>query len=84
MSVKKYRKKPVIIEAVELEYSTNSQEEIIKWTNDKAKKHLDGGLIINTLEGNMYAVTGDFIIKDVNGEVHLCKPDIFYKTYEKV
>ena len=43
-----------------------------------------GGLIINTLEGDMRASFGDYIIEGVNGEHYACKPDIFEKTYEKV
>lgn len=78
----KYRKKPVVIEAKELLYSTTSQEEIISWSNGAIKKGLDGGLIIPTLEGNMVANTGDFIIQGVNGEFYPCKPDIFEKTYD--
>ena len=43
-----------------------------------------GYLTIETLEGNMKANLGDYIIKGVNGEFYPCKPDIFEKTYEKV
>ncbi len=42
------------------------------------------GLYIETLEGNMRADVGDYIIKGVNGEFYPCKPDIFEKTYEPV
>lgn len=42
------------------------------------------GLKIKTLEGDMRAEKGDWIIKGVNGEFYPCKPDIFEKTYEKV
>lgn len=41
-------------------------------------------LTIHTLEGNMIASKGDYIIKGVNGEFYPCKPDIFEKTYEEV
>lgn len=41
-------------------------------------------LYVKTLEGDMYAKVGDYIIKGVNGELFPCKPDIFEKTYEKV
>lgn len=60
--MKKYRKKPVIIEA----YQT-----------DKEK-------IIHTLEGDMKASVGDYIITGVDGEQYPCKPDIFKKTYELI
>lgn len=42
------------------------------------------GFYIPTLEGNMKANIGDYIIKGINGEFYPCKPDIFDKTYEKV
>ena len=80
----RYVKKPVIIEAKELEYSTKSQEEIIEWSNGLIKKGLDGGLRIPTLEGVMVANTGDFIIKGIKGEFYPCKSDIFNETYELV
>lgn len=41
-------------------------------------------LTIPTLEGDMRAVHGDYIIKGVNGEFYPCKPDIFDKTYDIV
>jgi hypothetical protein len=40
--------------------------------------------IVLTLEGEMVAIPGDFIIRGVNGEFYPCKPDIFAKTYEAV
>jgi hypothetical protein len=39
---------------------------------------------IRTLEGNMYVMPGDWIIKGVKGEFYPCKPDIFELTYEAV
>ena len=80
--VPKYRKKPVVIEAKELTYNTDVQKEIANWCNGKLG--LDGSIYIETLEGRMTAVTGDYIIKGVNGEFYPCKPDIFEKTYEPV
>lgn len=40
--------------------------------------------VIHTLEGDMKASVGDYIITGVNGEQYPCKPDIFEKTYEPV
>jgi hypothetical protein len=42
----------------------------------------DVEVIIPTLEGNMRANPGDWIITGVKGERYPCKPDIFKKTYE--
>ena len=77
-----YRKKPVVINAIELKFSTESQDEIIQWSNNTIQKGLDGGLRIPTLEGIMVANTGDYIIRGVKGEYYPCKPDIFKMTYE--
>lgn len=79
-----YRKRPVVIEAIKLKFSTDSQDEIIQWSNNTTQKGLDGGLKIPTLEGIMIANTGDYIIKGVKGEFYPCKPDIFEMTYELV
>lgn len=42
----------------------------------------DKEMIIHTLEGDMLASSGDWIITGVNGEQYPCKPDIFEKTYD--
>lgn len=44
----------------------------------------DKEIVIHTLEGDMKASVGDYIITGVNGEQYPCKPDIFHKTYEPV
>ena len=43
-----------------------------------------GGLVIKTLEGNMIASIGDYIIKGLRGEFYPCKPDVFEKKYELI
>lgn len=60
--IKKYRKKPVIIEAFQT----------------------DREMIIHTLEGDMKANVGDYIITGLRGEKYPCKPDIFEQSYELV
>lgn len=81
-SVMKYRKKPVVIEA--LQYTGYNDDEIIKFTKGMAQKGVGKSLIIPTLEGDHIASVGDYIIKGIKGEFYPCKPDIFEKTYEKV
>lgn len=83
----KFRKKPVVIEAVQ--WNGKNINEIKEFTKsslrNKSKfKFLDHYLIINTLEGDMRVDVGDYIIKGVHGEFYPCKPDIFKKTYEPV
>lgn len=51
--------------------------------HDDHEMHLDH-ILIPTLEGDMKALPGDYIIKGVKGEFYPCKPDIFELTYEQV
>jgi len=89
----KYRKIPVVIEAVQ--WTGNNLKEVIeftglhssanKWTWEQYEMVVKGqGLKIFTLEGRMDATIGDYIIKGVHGEFYPCKEDIFAKTYEFV
>ena len=66
--IKKYRKKPIEIDAIQY----NTQEE-----NNYQ-------LGIPTLEGIMKASIGDYIIRGAKGEFYPCKPDIFKITYDEV
>lgn len=77
----KYRKKPVIIEAVK--YDVMNAEQIKDFVGDKFEVK-DCKTVIHTLEGDMEVSNGDYVIKGVEGEFYPCKPDIFDKTYEKV
>ena len=80
----KYRKKPVVIDAIQFTGTGESFEEIDDFVSGNFFPNDDGcGCTIETLEGDMRASKGDYIIKGVNGEFYPCKPDIFEKTYEK-
>lgn len=85
MSVKQYRKKPIVIEAMRV--GEGSSKAICDWSGAKAiygVRNRIAFLVIKTLEGDMKAVRGDYIIKGVKGEFYPCKPDIFEATYEPV
>lgn len=91
--MKKYRKKPVIIEAVQWnglnfdECMNFMQEHLgskIAYEDAEERSLKSKTISIRTLEGVMTASKGDYIIKGVNGEFYPCKPDIFEKTYEEV
>ena len=82
----KYRKKPVVIEAVQLvegcgtDMANLFKRAIpVRWGNDKKLF-----MLIPTLEGEMKAEEGDWIIKGIKGEFYPIKDDIFQETYEKV
>ncbi|KRL98042.1 MAG: hypothetical protein ABF662_05790 [Liquorilactobacillus satsumensis] len=87
----KYQKKPVVIEAVQYDGTPESQLKIAIFMRSvstdelrKNEREKDGELVIHTLEGDMKASIGDFIIKGVHGEFYPCKPDIFEETYDKI
>ena len=78
----KYRKKPVVIEAVH--WNGNNHKEVIDFAENKIWFDGLGNIWMTTLEGDMMAKKGDYIIKGVKGEFYPCKPDIFAETYEEV
>ena len=87
----KVRKKPVVVEAFQLNerglvgevwfWDAVSEHKVI--THDFGKFHHNPAWCeIKTLEGTMIARAGDYIIRGLRGELYPCKPDIFKKTYE--
>jgi hypothetical protein len=102
MSYLKFRKKPVVIEAIQFTGGPKSATEVLNWVEtpqanhrlERELLHAPNGEIsqlfspehirIRTLEGDMMALVGDWIIKGVKGEFYPCKPDIFEATYEAV
>jgi hypothetical protein len=95
-TVARYRKKPVEIEAVQYRPADKAQNERLAhhldgctgWRADTmpmGESQMERPVvIIPTLEGDMLAQAGDWIIKGVQGEFYPCKPDIFEATYEPV
>lgn len=84
----KYRKKPVVVEAIQFQDEVSCFEYLQdKMGLDPVKvdyKIPDKPVLkIETLEGIMIASLGDYIIKGAHGELYPCKPDIFEETYEK-
>ncbi len=84
---KKFRKKPVVIEAVRFVGTIENTDAIVGWTGAEAWGSLvgdDAHITIRTLEGEMTASLGDWIIRGTAGEFYPCKPDIFTDIYEEV
>ena len=93
----KFRKKPVVIEAIQFEYTDECLIQLKEFLGDSAgraikNRHpgakaefeivtLEDG---NVLKAKHIATEGDWIIKGVKGEFYACKPDIFEQTYERV
>ena len=94
--IKKYKKKPVVIEAIQ--FNRSNHNEIKDFVGDSFKlkpryispsspaerSYTGGGIYITTLEGDHLVSLGDFVIKGIKGEFYPCKPDIFKTTYEEV
>ena len=84
-----YRKKPVVIEAMQFHGSKDSANQVLAWMGwhsaDARRASMvrpEDGILISTLEGEMLAASGDWIIRGVQGEFYPCKPEIFAATYE--
>lgn len=86
--IKKYRKKPVEIEAIQ--YIGNNVEEVEEFVGNQllrynnTQEENDYSLGIPTLECIMKASVGDYIIRGVRNEFYPCKPEIFRITYDEV
>lgn len=96
----KYRKKPVVIDAVQWNGNSNKSE-VETFVGNELKSELESetayvagqgapifSLLIETKEGIMKAFKGDWIIKEPfptgDRDFYPCKPDIFKNTYEEV
>ena len=93
----KYRKKPVVIEAMQWKDGFLQDENSMIYVSDWVPKvvfsinYVNGDpaygemeLYLKTLEGLMKVSEGDYVIKGIQGEYYACKPDIFEATYEEV
>lgn len=85
MIVRTFKKKPVTIEAMQID-GPDTIQPIVEWMNS----HTTGWqtepptIWIDTLEGRMTAEDGDWIIKGIAGEFYPCKDSIFIRTYQEV
>lgn len=78
----KFRKKPVVIEAVQYGPYSMPTVEMNQFLEPATWGVNEDGIAIATLEGTMQARVGDWIIKGVKGEFYPCRDDIFATTYE--
>ena len=95
---KKYRKKPIVVEAFKLFYIPGYhltkdhltklpnwfQKAIDKFSGERGSVfcHANGYLVVSTSEGLLEITPGDYVIQDIEGELYPCKPDIFEASYE--
>ena len=87
----KFRKKPVVVEAIQFDGSKTQAVELQRrWPGQRIRLpeqedgYFPGWLEIETLAGAVRCDAGDWIVQGVKGELYPCKPDIFEATYEPV
>ena len=90
----KFKKKPVVVEAIQIVKGMDICEPTWWFEAIQSNKVITHGfgkftreepsVDIHTLEGVMRGNKGDWIIRGVSGELYPCKPDIFEMTYEAV
>lgn len=87
----KYVKKPVVVEAIEFTGTQESVDAVDQWSKEgelliahPGIAEDDWHITVPTMEGDMLACPGDFIIRGVKGELYPCKPDVFAVSYEAV
>lgn len=91
----RYRKRPIVVEALEFDGSPDSADEVIaEWPRvrldfEPGTDAWTGRLAIDTLEGTILVEEGDFVIKRTNSDsrayaLEVCKPDIFAATYAPI
>lgn len=85
-AVPQYRKKPIVIRAMQVPANPSECAMLMDWLIALCEDWvcLENAILIGTLEGQMRADVGDWIIKGVRGEFYPCKPDIFEASYERV
>ena len=78
----KFTKKPITVEAKR--FIVDNADECIKFIGEDTAKLINDKIVIVTLEGEMTASIGDWIIKGISNEFYPCRNAIFEKTYEPV
>lgn len=85
----KYRKKPVVIEAVQVTKDylkskpTVERFETLDGTSF-AITYTEDAALIQTMEGTMAAELGDWILTGIQNEMYPCKDDIFKASFDLV
>ena len=80
----KYRKRPIVVEAVQWTGTQESLNEILEMGATLLHGPTDDTRLVVTLEGDMLLKVGGYVIKGIKGEFYPCDEDIFVKTYEVV
>lgn len=85
MIVRTFKKKPVTIEAMQID-GPETVQPIVGWMNSATTgwQTEPPTIWIDTIEGRMTAEDGDWIVKDLSGEFYTCKDHVFIRTYQEV
>ncbi|MEX2430784.1 MAG: hypothetical protein WD645_02560 [Dehalococcoidia bacterium] len=78
----RYRKKPVVVEAMRYHHDDASLSALFEFIPESFVQVSQNSIQVKTLEGWMDASPGDYIIKGLKGEYYPCKPDAFDETYD--
>jgi hypothetical protein len=88
--MKSFRKKPVVVQAVQFDGTYENAieiSELIGVDSYASMERSPNGIArinIKTLEGRIYAIKDDWIIRGTQGEFYPCKPAPFADTFEEV
>lgn len=84
MTARTFRKRPIEIQAIQ--WTGENCDDVFAFLGYEHEPHEEpiAEVTIGTLEGDMAASPGDWIIKGIRGEFYPCKPEIFAATYEEV
>lgn len=82
----KFRKKPIVIEAMQWDGTIEGGNEIIEWSNGSASwfRGWTSRLVIVTKEGVMEVLSKQWVIRGIQGEFYPCATEIFEATYDPV
>ena len=82
--MKKYRKRPIVVEAMRFDGSERGKETLLQWGCPFKPFAYGDGIIIRTPFGSTGCAIGDWIVKDIAGEFYRVKNEIFQATHEEV
>ena len=84
LQIGRWRKKPVVIEAVKFTGPDGNADEIAAWIHAQGLEvEIQGReMLIHTLDGPHWARPGDWIVRGTDREIYPVKDHIFRATHE--
>ena len=81
--IQKWRKKPVVIEAMKYDGTQECFMALRDWGCPMHDVNHQNGYSLYTKEGVLHPTPGCYIIKGIENEFYPCDSDIFAKTYDR-